>query len=54
MRKLRHLSMAVLLTLALSAPAFAGIIGCPPEEQQALAPSTTVAVIVLTVIQSLP
>ena len=54
MRKLRQLSMAVVLTLAVSASAFAGIIGCPPEAQQAPAPSTTVVMIVLTVIQSLP
>ena len=53
MRKLRHLSMAVLLTLMLGISAFAGIIDCPPEAQQAPAPSTTVAVILL-VIQSLP
>ena len=52
MRKLRQLSMAVVLTLALSASAFAGIIGTSPEAPQAPAPS--IAVIVLTVIQSLP
>ena len=31
MRRLRQLSMAVLLALMISAPALAGIIGCPPE-----------------------
>jgi hypothetical protein len=31
MRKLRQLSIAVLLALIFSAPAFAGIIGTPPE-----------------------
>ena len=31
MRKLRQLSMAVVLALMLGAPALAGIIGCPPE-----------------------
>lgn len=31
MRRLRQLSMAVLLTLLLGAPALAGIIGGPPE-----------------------
>ena len=54
MRKLRQLSTVVVLTLALSASAFAGIIGTGPEAPQAPAPSTTIAVIVLTVIQSLP
>jgi hypothetical protein len=31
MRKLRQLSIAVLLALIISAPTFAGIIGTPPE-----------------------
>jgi hypothetical protein len=30
MRKLRQLSIAVLLSLMLGAPAFAGIVDCPP------------------------
>jgi hypothetical protein len=30
MRKLRQLSMAVVLASVVSAPAFAGIVGCPP------------------------
>jgi hypothetical protein len=55
MRKLRQLSLVVVLTLALSASAFAGIIETPPQAQQAPAPSiTTIAAIVLSVIQSLP
>jgi hypothetical protein len=31
MRRLRQLTMAVLLALMVSAPALAGIIDCPPE-----------------------
>ena len=31
MRKLRQLSIAVLLALMLCVPAFAGIVDCPPE-----------------------
>ena len=54
MRKLRQLSMAVVLTLGLCVSAFAGIIGTSPEAQQAPAPITTVAAIVLSLIQSLP
>jgi len=52
MRRLRQLSLAAVLAFVVSAPAFAGIVGGPPEP--APAPSTTIAVIVLTVIQSLP
>ena len=53
MRKLRKLSMVIVLTLALSASAFAGIIGTGPEAQQAPATSIDVTAIVLTLIQSL-
>jgi len=31
MRRLRQLSIAVLLAFVVSAPAFAGIISCPPD-----------------------
>lgn len=41
MRKLRQLSMAVVLTLALSASAFAGIIGTSPEAPPPEPPSAT-------------
>ena len=54
MRKLRKLSMAVVLTLAFGTYALAGIIETPPQAQQAPAPSITIAVIVLSLIQSVP
>jgi hypothetical protein len=54
MRKLRQLSMVVVLTFAFTTYGFAGIIGTPPEAQQAPAPTITVAAIVLSLIQSLP
>jgi hypothetical protein len=46
--------MAVVLTLTFGTYALAGIIETPPEAPKAPAPSVTIAVIVLTLIQSLP
>ena len=41
MRKLRHLSMAIVLTLMLGTSAFAGIIDCPPAPAAPPPPSIT-------------
>lgn len=48
MRKLRQLSIAVLLSLILGAPAFAGIVDCPPAPAPAPPPSAMVTGIVDT------
>ena len=48
MRKLRQLSVAVVLTLALSASAFAGTIGTSPEAPPPEPPSATATGIIGT------
>ncbi len=44
MRKLRQLSIAVILTLVLSTYAFAGIIECPPAPQPEPPSATTTGI----------
>ena len=51
MRKLRQLSLVVVLTLAFATYGFAGIIGTPPAPEPAPAPSSATAAVVLSVIQ---
>jgi hypothetical protein len=53
MRKLRQLSLVVVLTLAFATYGFAGIIGTPPAPEPAPAPSSAAAVVMLSVLQVL-
>ena len=53
MRKLRQLSLVVVLTLAFATFGFAGIVGTPPAPEPVPAPSSTTAAVMLSVIQVL-
>jgi hypothetical protein len=52
MRKLRQLSIAVLLSLMLGAPAFAGIVDCPPAP--APPPSATATATLTGIVETAP